>query len=301
VSRHAAAILEAVFVTFLWSTSWVLIKLGLKGDLPPLTFAGVRYTLASLVLVPWVLRHGESRRALGKLDRSDFLRLAAYGLILYTVTQGMLFVSLAHLPANPVSLVLNLTPVFVAGAGLVLAGERPTLRQSAGVAIAAAGVAAFFLPVGTISLPATGVTALVVCLGSNVAASIIGRSINRRLDIPPLTVTLVSMTCGSLALLIAGLTIQGTGTWRPEDVWIVAWLAIVNTALTFTLWNHTLRTLTAVESSVLNGLMLPQIVLLAFLFLGETISGRQAGGLVLAALGAVIVQWRRSLSRPQLA
>lgn len=53
LSGHSVAIVQAVFVTFLWSTSWVLIKIGLDDlALPPLTFAGRRYLLAALIVLP---------------------------------------------------------------------------------------------------------------------------------------------------------------------------------------------------------------------------------------------------------
>ena len=52
---HLQAVLTALFVTFLWSTSWVLIKLGLRASLPAVTFAGLRYGLAFLCLLPFVL------------------------------------------------------------------------------------------------------------------------------------------------------------------------------------------------------------------------------------------------------
>jgi len=51
------ALAQALFVTFLWATSWVLIKVGLhEPALAPLTFAGLRYTLAALVLLPFAYR-----------------------------------------------------------------------------------------------------------------------------------------------------------------------------------------------------------------------------------------------------
>ncbi|HXV99759.1 MAG TPA: EamA family transporter, partial [Anaerolineae bacterium] len=53
-SAHLKTILQALLVTFLWSTSWVLIKFGLR-DIPALTFAGLRYSLAFLCLLPFVL------------------------------------------------------------------------------------------------------------------------------------------------------------------------------------------------------------------------------------------------------
>ena len=41
LSPQFKAVLQALFVTFLWSTSWVFIKFGLV-DIPALTFAGLR-------------------------------------------------------------------------------------------------------------------------------------------------------------------------------------------------------------------------------------------------------------------
>jgi EamA-like transporter family. len=55
-------------------------------------------------------------------------------------------------------------------------------------------------------------------------------------------------------------------------------MAIANTALAFTLWNRTLQVLTAVESSILNSLMMPQIAILAFVFLGEGLTSKAIAG-----------------------
>ncbi|HKZ55913.1 MAG TPA: DMT family transporter [Anaerolineales bacterium] len=51
-SPHLSAVFQALFVTFLWSTSWVLIKWGLD-EIPPLIFAGLRYGLGFLCLLPF--------------------------------------------------------------------------------------------------------------------------------------------------------------------------------------------------------------------------------------------------------
>jgi drug/metabolite transporter (DMT)-like permease len=70
-------------------------------------------------------------------------------------------------------------------------------------------------------------------------------------------------------------------------------LALVNTAVAFTLWNHTLRTLPAMESTVINNTMTVQIAILAVLFLGETLNGREVVGLAAVVLGTLLVQLRR--------
>ena len=50
---------------------------------------------------------------------------------------------------------------------------------------------------------------------------------------------------------------------------IILWLAVVNTAFAFTLWNFSLRHLGAGESAVINNTMLLQIALLGWIFLDE--------------------------------
>ena len=52
-STHLAVVAQALLVTLLWSSSFVLIKLGLRDlDLAPLSFAGLRYSLAAGLLLP---------------------------------------------------------------------------------------------------------------------------------------------------------------------------------------------------------------------------------------------------------
>ena len=92
MTAHTRAALQALFVTLLWSTSWVLIKLGLD-DIPALTFAGLRYVLAFLCLLPLAWRSGQLG-ALRRLPRADGRRLAVLGLLYYTVTQGAQFLGL---------------------------------------------------------------------------------------------------------------------------------------------------------------------------------------------------------------
>jgi drug/metabolite transporter (DMT)-like permease len=109
-----------------------------------------------------------------------------------------------------------------------------------------------------------------------------------------MVITVVSTGVGGIVLLVAGVAFQGLPQLGLMDWALIAWLAVVNTAFAFTLWNHSLRTLAAVESSIINGTMLIQVPILAWLFLGERISLVQGIGMLLAGLGAVIVQLRRS-------
>jgi len=292
-SSRITTILQAVFVTILWASSWVLIKFGLRNDIPAITFAGLRYGLAWLCLLPFVLFKREQRLALTQIPRSTWIRLGMLGLVFYTLTQGAQFLSLAYLPAAMASLLLNLTPMVVGITGIFLLNERPIASQWFGIGLATLGVGFYFMPISLPQAQIFGVIVAIVGVLANAGSSLLGREINRSGILSPLLVTFVSMGIGSFLLLVIGAVTQGFGSMTWQDWGIVVWLALVNTAFAFTLWNYTLRTLTAVESSVINSLMMPQIAILAYLFLGETLSAKEIWGLVLVGVGVLIVQLRR--------
>ena len=102
VSPRLRATLEALLVTFLWSSSYVLTKFGLT-DIEPLTLAGLRYLVASVVLIPIALRSGEHR----KISADAWWKLAVLGILGYTVAQGLQCVGLSYLPAVTVTLIVT--------------------------------------------------------------------------------------------------------------------------------------------------------------------------------------------------
>jgi drug/metabolite transporter (DMT)-like permease len=291
VSPRLVAILQGLFVVFLWATSWVLIKIGLQ-EIPPLTFAGLRYVLAFLCLLI-VLRFSRARRAFKTLTKRTLARLLLLGLLYYAATQGASFVALAHLPAVTVNLLWSFSSVAVALLGIRLLSERPTVFQWIGILLAALGAFIYFYPV---RIPRNQVLGVVVAIGgvlANAVSSILGRDINRSAELHPLAVTVTSMGVGSIALLGAGVAMNGVPVIGLRGWVIIAWLAVVNTAFAFTLWNHTLRTLTAIESSIINGTMIIWIPIFAVAFLGERITGQEIVGLLAVGLGTLIVQLRR--------
>lgn len=68
-------------------------------DIPPLTFAGLRYGLAVVILVPLFARAGD-HRAVASGSRRELALLVALGVLLYAVTQGAQFVALLYLNAR---------------------------------------------------------------------------------------------------------------------------------------------------------------------------------------------------------
>jgi drug/metabolite transporter (DMT)-like permease len=288
-SRLSSAII-ALFVVFLWATSWVFVKIGLE-QIPALTFAGLRYTLAFISLLPVVfLTHkGFSLRAILKGSWSQLIGL---GILLYAVTQGAVFVALAILPAVTVNLLWSLSSITIAILGIRFLDERPTIFQWLGVLLALFGAVIFFYPVSFPKSYQAGLLVSAIGILANAGASILGRKINRSGELPALIVTVISLGFGSSILLVVGITLQGLPSIGWQGWAIIAWLALVNTALAFSLWNFTLRNLSATESSVINGTMLIWIPILAVIFLDEQITRQALIGLIVAGFGTLMVQFR---------
>ncbi|HEX7172728.1 MAG TPA: DMT family transporter [Candidatus Limnocylindria bacterium] len=303
--QHALAVAQALLVTFLWSTSWILIKVGMDDlDLQPLSFAGLRYALAATILLPFGIRAMRAAHAAQPVTGRMLRRVGVYGLLFVAVAQGAQYAALSVLPATAVSLVLSSIPAVVALMALRGRSERATLGQVAGIGLLTLGALLYFGPFEVEADAAVGFAAAATCVTAAALSSHLGRrlardAIGRLGGATGLTAT--SMLIGAVALLGVGVALEGWPALDPAGWLIVGWLALVNTAFAFTLWNHTLRTLTAVESSVVNNTMTIQIAALAIIFLGEQLQPLQLIGLMLAAAGAAVVQlapmWRTRRTR----
>ncbi len=290
ISKHLKAILLALLVTFLWSTSFILIKWGLA-EIPPLTYAGLRYSLAFLCLLPFAFNK-KNKAVIKTLTKNDWFKLGLYGLLFIAFTQGTMFMGLKLLPAVTVSLWLNFTPIVVAVTAIFFLREYPTILQWGGVILFVVGITTYFLPISLNESQTLGLIVMTVGVLANSSSAVLGRDINRSGKFNPLVVTVISMGFGSVFLLAVGIVLQGLPPISTQHIIYLLWLAVIHTAIAFVIWNYTLRTLTAMESSIINGTMLIQIAILAWIFLGEGIALQEIIGMAVAAVGAVLVQVR---------
>ena len=179
LSPRTVAVLQALLVTFLWSTSWVFIKVGLE-SIPPLAFAGLRYSLAFACLLSLVLLRHAGRDSLRRLSGRRWVELSVLGVVMYALTQGAQFLALAYLPAATASLVLSFTPALVAFLGAALLSETPIARQWVGVVLYLCGALAYLYPFALPARELVGLAVIAVGLASNAGASVLGRAVNRR-------------------------------------------------------------------------------------------------------------------------
>ena len=220
--------------------------------------------------------------------------IGVLGLTFYAITQGAQFVAIDNQPTATTSLILSLTPLFVSVVGARSIGEHASARQFTGAALVAAGAWLFFT--GDLAATSLGMLAAVVALGANASSSLLGRHINRGQATPAVVITAIGMSIGAAALLGAGFTVEGWPNVSARAVLIIAWLAVVNTAAAFTMWNFSLRHLTAIESAGINNLMLIQISALAWIFLDEPLGILGVVGIVVVSLGVFLTQTSRQVA-----
>ncbi len=283
---RAAAILEGGLVTLIWASSFVLVKMGLV-YVGPLTLAGMRYFLACLLVLPFVLRRGKSARS---WSPRLWLRLGLIGFCAYTLGNGALFWGLKYLPATTAAFLLNLVPLLILFLGIAWLHELPTRWQIIGVIVGLTGSLIFFSS-GLKGGEPLGIAIVLVGLVGFAAFGILGRGVARDQEVGTLPLTAIPLAFGGGLLLLIALILEG---WPqlPLQAWgIVLVLALMNTALAYMLYNHALQSLTALEMSMVLNLAPLVTAVLALIFLNETISGIQLLGMVVVIAGVALVQW----------
>jgi len=281
-----AAISEAVLATAIWASSLVLVKIVLP-HMGPLTIAALRYSLAFFLLLPFIV----ARKRKGMLTVSSrlWIRLFVIGISAYAIGNGALFWGLKYLPATTVSLLMSICPFLILLAGTIWLKEVPTRRQLAGVIIALFGSALFFSP-GLRPGESPGIAIVAVGLVGFTAFGILGREIARDKQIDTLSLTAIPLGFGGGVLLLVAFLLEGLPSPTPIAWGLVLWLATVNTAAGYALYNHSLQILTALEMNIILNLAPLGTAVLAWLFLGETLASIQVVGMATVIIGVLLVQ-----------
>lgn len=286
-TAHTVAFFEGLFVAFLWSSSYILVKIGLQ-SVHALPFAGLRFMLAVPMLVV-VMYYRDVLASVYELSRYEWVQLFVLGVLWYALTPGTQYLGLDLLPATTVSMLLSLAPMVVALSSGVTLDERVSPLQWGGIGFYLVGVGIYFVP---FSFPQAKLIGIVIVLASvfvNAASTILGRHVNRDGAIPSITVTVVSMFVGGVLLMTTGTAIHGIPDFGPMSWAITFVLAFFNTAIAFTMWNHALRELSAAEAGLVLSTITLQVAVLDWLVFGETLLLKEAVGLGIALLGILAV------------
>ncbi|TFG48852.1 MAG: hypothetical protein E4H33_03445 [Anaerolineales bacterium] len=279
------AVFVAILVALIWSSTFVIVKIGLE-TLGPLTIAGSRYSLGALALAPFLLLKRRERKPVPK---NLWIKLILIGISSYTIGNGALFWGLKFIPATTGSFLMGMIPLLVLVGGSLVLKEIPTGWQIFGVLLSLFGSVLFFSG-GILPGEPQGIIILAIGLLGFMTFSLLGRGIARKRSLDTLTLTTLPLAIGGLTTVCLALFVEGFPVFNTNAIIIVFWLAFVNTSLGYMLYNHALRELTALEMNMIMNLSPLFTALLSWGFLGERLAGIQIIGMLVMIGGVAFVQ-----------
>lgn len=285
-------ILVWLILCLVWGTTWIFIKIGLE-DLPPITFAAARFTLAIAILLP-VIRFSRlpwPRRA------SEWKLIALTGFLQFSFNYATVFWAEQHITSGLAAVLQAMITVF----GLVLAwiflpAERITPVKIFAVVLGMLGVAVIFAEQLRIEsvMAFAGCVAIVAGAYSAAQASILIKA--RGTSLHPASLVCAQMICGLPALVIYALVAEGNPlrfNWSWTAVVCVLYLTVLGTIAAFWLYYWLLSRIESTKAMMIS-LVTPLIaVLIGAVFLGERLPPQTLVGGVLIISSVALIAIRK--------
>jgi probable blue pigment (indigoidine) exporter len=249
-----------VLTTGLMGSSFAVGKIGLI-YISPLLLVGVRFTLAGLLMILFVMR----RRHPGAI--SDWLRMFTIGTFQTAGVMACVFVSMRTITASESSILTFVNPLLVVVFATLFMKARYRLLQWAGVLLGLAGV---FITLGFHLQLHFGTGLGLFGAVSWACATLFIKRWGNRFDVWVLSAW--QMFFGGVLLLIGGFTLEKPMfQFNSVSISIVLWLAIMASVVQFTVWFYLLTIGDPGKTSVFLFLAPLFGVISGWLILGEQI------------------------------
>jgi drug/metabolite transporter (DMT)-like permease len=282
-----------------WSSTWLAIKIGLR-DLPPISFVGIRFLIAIIVLVAVSI----GRTRLLPRGRDDYVVLAITGVLMFALNYTLLFWAELHVSSGLAAVLQATIPIFgMMFAHWMLPDEPLRLQKLAGAIVALGGVTVIC---GRLlgfngALAFWGGVAVVVGAASAAFANVLVKA--RSMQVAPAMLAAWQMIFGIAPLLLLGFAIDGNPArfhWTLSSVFCLLYLAVIGSALTFLLLYWLLPRLSVAQLQSISLITPPGAVMLGWLLGGETFPLSSLFGAALVLVGVWMI-FRKAQVREPLA
>jgi drug/metabolite transporter (DMT)-like permease len=113
-NTHTKAYLALAFICFFWGTTYLAVRIGVS-DFPPFIFAGVRQTIAGLLLLAFIIF---SRRDIS-IGKEDFIHQLIPGILMVAIGNGVVAWASKYIPSGITAIITSIMPVYVVLINLV--------------------------------------------------------------------------------------------------------------------------------------------------------------------------------------
>lgn len=268
----------------LWGAAYSFIRVGVE-TIPPITLIAARTLIAGGLLFAIVRWRRLSLPSDPAIWRRFLIQASLNSVIPFTLIAW----AEQTVDAGLATILNSSTPIFTfLLAALVLRNEALTARKLFGIAIGLAGIC---LIIGLDALNGFGrqlpaqlavVTASICYAG----AALFGRNFK---GLDPMMPAVGSMLCGAAILVPISLVVDRPWTLAPSAASVLALfaLAILSTALAFTIYFRLIQTLGSVGTTAQAYLRVPIGVAIGVIFLGEPLTPTAGAGLVCVIVGVM--------------
>jgi drug/metabolite transporter (DMT)-like permease len=248
--KKVTVISLAIFACFLWSTAFVGVKIGLNYMPAPFTFAGMRFFLAGLLLVPF----SWDKNSIGNIIRN--WKLITYVVFLNTfIGYGIYYVALTYVSGATAAIVIGSGPLITAiMSHFLMHNDKMNRVKMLSISLGIFGIAIIVInskPLTAVGkLETFGIVLLLLNSALGSFANIKVAQMNKGIGAKFLTSN--QMLWGGVMLLILGRVVEGRYSFsQPFEFYSsLCWLAMVS-AVAFSIWFRLLQ-LEEVKVSELN-------------------------------------------------
>lgn len=279
-----------------WALNWAAIKILLR-EWPPLFARGVAGVTAAVLLMGVAAGFGERlsvpRHTLRPLLFAAFTNVFAW--------MGFSTIAMKYLAVSEAALLVYTMPIWATLFAWPVLGNRPTLRDIAGLLLGLSGLAVL-LGTGHIVLGPDKVIGIALALASAILFALGGVMTKSPLPMPPTALVAWQVGLGCLPMVGLGLAFE-----RPVITALTApgWLALIymtlgSMAICYLTWFAALRRLPAATAAI-GTLTVPVMgIVAAAIMLGEPLGTRELLAMALTLAGVALALRKPKSAMPSV-
>jgi drug/metabolite transporter (DMT)-like permease len=279
-----------VLLSLIWSSTWMVLKLGLW-SLPPFLAAGIRFLAAFIFLSLYAL----IQKLNFPWEIKTHLFYVGFGLVNFTGGYAFVYWGQQYIGSGLASVLFSVMPFFVLFLSIwLLPEEKITFKKFFGVSIGFMGVITIFWdqvnfsdqhPLAVYGMIAVLAGPLFATFGT-ITAKRVGKSIH------PIVLVTYPMLYASISFFVLSILFERTRqpVFDFNAIFSIIYLALIGTAIAFVVYFWMLKNTSAVLMSMITFVTPPLALFWGWLLMGEHISIFLIIGMILIFIGITVIR-----------
>jgi drug/metabolite transporter (DMT)-like permease len=290
-ARFGVTDLLMLLAIIFWAVNFSVIKIALR-EFSPHSFNGPRFTLASLLLLGFLWKKEGNL----KVERKDLAVVAGLGIVGNTFYQSLFINGIDLTTASATSLVMTMTPIFIAVMSAVFIHERIHWAGWLGILISFGGLyLVLFGGAPEIAFSNKALRGNLMILAGNLCWAVYTVFSKPYLEkYSPLKLTALTLAIGTLFYL--PITVRDVLRQPWEALSARSWAALLFSAafaiaLSYFIWYSSVRRIGNTKTGIFGNITPVFTVFFAHLLLGERVTIPEVAGAVIIFFGFYLTRF----------